>query len=437
MSVDQIRAALDTIDATPRDGFLGELEDQLVAAWTERRRTDVSHVTDITAWLVGSRRAHAPHRGVRVHRRWMLVAAAIDRGACLGLLAGGSRSEIQIASKPTTVPPTPAPSTNPATTPSLPTVDSSPARLPATDDRPRGADECVLGQLDFDRHRRQRPDDGDRAAGDGSAQMTLHDDAATVACSGAAATVTGTGQLQNADDLVITISDLTCGDGSEPAVPGANLGAYTFAYDSESDTLTDNFGVVWWREGAEAPSLAPPASGAMWPQSSVDEVREAQERADAGDPAYTWQVDPQLGSAEWSEHLWQPGRGDRRAIPPRGAGLGPVPVQPVRGGQRAADGVIRTSCTSAARPARRTPCTPTHPPRMRLRCAEQCAPTIDDLHYETVSFNLSQPDRRGSRRDLGRERLGDWRAVRAGGPEPRRGAGDCTPRGLPPSPHRG
>ena len=32
----------------------------------------------------------------------------------------------------------------------------------------------------------------------------------------------------------------------------------------------------------------------MWPQSTLDEVRVAQERAEAGDAAYTWQVEPQL-----------------------------------------------------------------------------------------------------------------------------------------------
>ena len=44
------------------------------------------------------------------------------------------------------------------------------------------------------------------------------------------------------------------------------------------------------------PSASPTdgASGEMWPQSTLDEVRAAQERADAGDPEYTWQVDPRL-----------------------------------------------------------------------------------------------------------------------------------------------
>src|SRR5688572_2728166 len=47
------------------------------------------------------------------------------------------------------------------------------------------------------------------------------------------------------------------------------------------------------------PTVAPghsvaPASGGMWPQSTLEEVRAAQDRADAGDPDYTWQVGAQL-----------------------------------------------------------------------------------------------------------------------------------------------
>ena len=51
---------------------------------------------------------------------------------------------------------------------------------------------------------------------------------------------------------------------------------------------------MWLREGAEEPTPDPTISGAMWPQSNLEEVQEAQERADAGDPDYTWQVDAQL-----------------------------------------------------------------------------------------------------------------------------------------------
>jgi hypothetical protein len=40
---------------------------------------------------------------------------------------------------------------------------------------------------------------------------------------------------------------------------------------------------------ADYPTPRPTASGAMWPQTSLEEVRRAQELADAGDPRYTWQ----------------------------------------------------------------------------------------------------------------------------------------------------
>ena len=37
-------------------------------------------------------------------------------------------------------------------------------------------------------------------------------------------------------------------------------------------------------------------SGSMWPQSSLEEVEEAQELADAGDPDHTWQLDPEIAN---------------------------------------------------------------------------------------------------------------------------------------------
>ena len=75
-------------------------------------------------------------------------------------------------------------------------------------------------------------------AADGSTQMTVHDDAATAACAGAAATVTGTGLLDGIGDLVITLTSLTCADGSEPAVRPENVGTCTLRYDIDADTFT-------------------------------------------------------------------------------------------------------------------------------------------------------------------------------------------------------
>ena len=99
----------------------------------------------------------------------------------------------------------------------------------------------------------------------------------------------------------------------------------------------------------------------MWPQSSLDEVREAQALADAGDPRYTWQVDHDLGQPEYlaqhhpgdakiftrflEEELgWEEYR-DGRALP-----------RPDR-----ASSTRVTSCSSAAPAAGPTPCTRTTP----------------------------------------------------------------------------
>src|SRR4029079_17784194 len=112
MSVHQIRRALDTIDATPRDGFLADLEDQLLAAWTDDTALDVNDmpVGD------GEHTPHTPHR-----RRWVLVppATIVVLALALGMAAAIQDSD---SVQTDTVPPTPAPSTTPATT--LPPVDS-------------------------------------------------------------------------------------------------------------------------------------------------------------------------------------------------------------------------------------------------------------------------------------------------------------------------
>src|SRR5215204_290368 len=127
--------------------------------------------------------------------------------------------------------------------------------------------------------------------------VVVHDDAATVACAGAAATMTGTGRLVTDVTLLIAQPVLTCDDGSVPAVgppPQADIANLTLDRDPVSDELTDSYGVVWRRAGSNdgmtAPAQATVAavgsatSGGMWPQSTLDEVRAAQELADAADP---------------------------------------------------------------------------------------------------------------------------------------------------------
>ena len=98
------------------------------------------------------------------------------------------------------------------------------------------------------------------ASGSEAVEVVVHDDRATV-CSGAPSTMTGTGRLAGASELVIPLSVLTCHDGSEPKTESGPpveelLRNITFVHDPESDSLTDNFEVVWVPV-AEDPSPEP------------------------------------------------------------------------------------------------------------------------------------------------------------------------------------
>ncbi len=236
-------------------------------------------------------------------------------------------------------------------------------------------------------------------AGDGSAEMTVRDAAAGV-CSDSSSTMTGTGRLDDNGDLVIATPTLTCDDGSEPLslTPPIEeqLRNLTFARDPQSDSLTDTLGLIWRRPGAHEPSAEGATSGAMWPQSSLDEVREAQELADAADPAYTWQIDPQLSSAgeEWWGHLRDQGGSEivERFLRD---GLGWEeflfnPYQPAEGaGKR--DGTIGGIVYLRCAPGETNPLYPTAPVgHKEAPGAERCAPTIDEFRYEAVQFYLSQ-----------------------------------------------
>lgn len=231
---------------------------------------------------------------------------------------------------------------------------------------------------------------------DDTVEIVVTDDVATV-CSGTPSTMTGNGRIEDGTQLVIPAPAYTCDDGSEPeTVSGPPLDEqlrdWTLVLDPETDTLSDGVGGVWLREGAEVPSPAPTASGQMWPQSNLEEVRQAQELADAGDPRYTWQVIPLLASWDdsngkepwgaeiferfirqelgWEEFTsgWSTGR---YGYPGGGEG-GPYPHLFIR-------------CA----PGRTNPLYPNDPD------VGGCAPTIDDFRYETVMLTVEQPARRG------------------------------------------
>ena len=234
-------------------------------------------------------------------------------------------------------------------------------------------------------------------SGDEQVEIEVVDDIATV-CSGAPSTMTGSGRLVGEVELVVASPVLTCDDGSEPqALNGPpleeQLRDLTFVHDPDDDVLIDTFGAVWTREAAEEPAPGPAASGGMWPQSSMEEVRRAQKRADAGDPNFTWQVDAELAS-------FADGVGDT----PWGAEIFDRFVREELGWKESRNYAIRGYYDGGGRvgavlyircvPGRTNPLYP-EPYAQMPRVVRGCAPTIDDYRYETVRFHVEQPVRVG------------------------------------------
>ena len=132
----------------------------------------------------------------------------------------------------------------------------------------------------------------------------------------------------------------------------------------------------------------PPLRG-MWPQTTLEEVRAAQALADAGDPDYTWQVDPLWSSddepligAEISERFLREGLGWEEFMPVSSAGY-------IAAGGPDVNAVVFFRCA----PGRTNPLSSLYPdmdPEIR-----GCAPTLDDFRYETVRYSVGQPARRG------------------------------------------
>jgi hypothetical protein len=132
-----------------------------------------------------------------------------------------------------------------------------------------------------------------------------------------------------------------------------------------------------------------PTSGGMWPQSTLEEVRAAQELADAGDPAYTWQVDSQLVEDDsWVEERHQVELVDRflREV----LGWEAYMLHSSQG--MAARGGLYEERYLRCAPGRTNPL---YPPGPEPEWGELCAPTLDDLRYESVSLDLAQLDRQG------------------------------------------
>ena len=122
-----------------------------------------------------------------------------------------------------------------------------------------------------------------------------------------------------------------------------------------------------------------------WPQTSMEEVRRAQELADTGDPRFDWQQDPNLEIQVGQNHPidaeiftrfleeklgWEDFRWDEAFAH--------------RGGLHAGD-VVYIRCA----PGVANPMYPDDP-------EGGCAPTIDELRYETVKIHVAQLASQGS-----------------------------------------
>jgi hypothetical protein len=160
-------------------------------------------------------------------------------------------------------------------------------------------------------------------------------------------------------------------------------------------------GNLWGPSETEGPSATPTSSNAMWPQSTLDEVRQAQQLADAGDPGYTWQL--RVDGGQVGQHHPCSGASSGCWSRARNGGSGEIFIRFLeeelgweeyfwdealshsgRDDLNPGD-VVFVRCAAGLA----NPLYPTDSGR------PDCAPTIDELRYETVKINVAQPDRQG------------------------------------------
>ena len=226
---------------------------------------------------------------------------------------------------------------------------------------------------------------------DGAVEIVVRDDVATV-CSGTPSTMTGTGRIEGGTQLVIPAPEYTCDDGSEAETLSGPpleelLRDWTLFLDPQANALVGRRRrPVALRPGAEEDHKEDPLRRRPEHVAAIDPRggAAAQELADAGDPLH---VAGRSGPGRTT--CAAPSRRTRRSSPVssrRSSAGRSTSGRPSRRPDGLDDGdfvYIR------ARRAGRTPCTRPTPRRRR------CAPTIDELRYETVKITVAQPDRRG------------------------------------------
>ncbi len=231
--------------------------------------------------------------------------------------------------------------------------------------------------------------------------VIIRDDSARV-CGGVSSTMTGVAVSSEPDTYVIAQPEYSCDDDSQPVgLEQDRLANLTFRYNVSLDLVRDTSGLEWSRIGASSdatvapdPSERPPVAGSMWPQSSLEEVRAAQAHADAGDPNYTGQVDAQLvdgpdginwqavydGQVEIIDRFLRDELGWAGYLHNNFAG--------------AADSSLIGQQFLRCGPGDANPLFPPQPDSGNR--GESCPPTIDELTYEAINFDLVQPVRNGA-----------------------------------------
>jgi hypothetical protein len=179
---------------------------------------------------------------------------------------------------------------------------------------------------------------------------------------------------QPASDPVTTVD--TAPDTPQPTAPDATAAPSTAPTSTNTVTIPPTSEVD-----------PPSTSGGMWPQSSVEEVRSAQALADAGDPAYTWQVDPSLSSEDGEPYFGNPETEIIERFLREVLGWDAFVLTPY-------DPTWDDQTTGRIRDLLYLRCATDEP--NALYPAAPCAPTIDELTYETVSIDLAQLDRTGA-----------------------------------------
>ncbi|HKZ76539.1 MAG TPA: hypothetical protein VJ259_07725, partial [Actinomycetota bacterium] len=176
-------------------------------------------------------------------------------------------------------------------------------------------------------------------------------------------------------------------------------------HDPETDTLVgptgrppgapswmQGRGVVWHRRPPGSDPIGVPFWG-VWPQSSLEDAVEAQRLADAGDPAFTWQLAPELAA---------PPEFETAPFPARDAADGAEILarfsRDVLGWERYVTVTKRNPWWygEAGWTFVWIRCGPgTDPLYPNDPNGGDCPPTIGDTHYETVSLMVTQPVRSG------------------------------------------